>query len=290
MPRNTKRGFDSCLLGDPGLTIGRLKRPKLGNRSRHGRTIVLNGSKPSVGLPPFKDEPLRKIVLQSHLSTRARERLRKVANGNQKLMFIVFDGIDGAGKSTQIGLTRAWLSEQGRAVDVCFDPGSTVLGLELRRLLLTPGGPAIAPVSEMLMFTAARAQLVEEVIRPALERGSIVLCDRYIFSTVVYQGYAGGVPVDKIWQVNLAATGELLPHLTLLFDLPAQEALRRLTTSPDRMESRGIAFFECVRQGFLSEAERWPSQVAIIDATQSIADIQNQIREAVKRVEECART
>lgn len=202
-------------------------------------------------------------------------------------MFIVFDGIDGAGKSTQIELTRDWLVARGRTVEVCFDPGSTALGLELRKLLLTPGGPAIAPISEMLLFTAARAQLVEEIIRPAVNRGRTVLCDRYIFSTVVYQGHAGGVAVDKIWQVNMAATGGLVPHLTLLFDLPAATAQERLAPTRDRMESRSLEFFEQVRRGFLTEAAGWPAQVTILDATQSVDAIQRCIRKAIGQIEEC---
>jgi dTMP kinase len=120
----------------------------------------------------------------------------------------------------------------------------------------------------MLLFMTARAQLVEELIRPALAKGYFVLCDRYTFSTVVYQGHAGGLSPDEIWSVNRVATGGLVPHLTLLFDMPVDAAIARIGERElDRMESRGREYMERVRKGFLKEAERWPRGVEIVDAS-----------------------
>lgn len=198
-------------------------------------------------------------------------------------MFIVFDGIDGGGKSTQMDLTQAWLEQQGHRVTRCADPGSTALGLALRQLLLNQTQVPICSWSEALLFTAARAQLLHETVRPALSRGEIVLCDRYILSTIVYQGHAGGLPADALWQVNSLATEKLWPQLTVLLDLPAEVARSRWGQSLDRMESRGEEYFERVRQGFRREAERWPTSVEIVDATQTATAVQEQIRGLLRR-------
>jgi dTMP kinase len=199
-------------------------------------------------------------------------------------VFIVFDGIDGAGKSTQIELTRAWLIERGHVVETLYDPGSTSLGLKLRELLLGNHDLTIAPEAETLMFVAARAQLVAEKIRPALESGKVVLCDRYTYSTVVYQGHAGGVDVRQIRAANDLATGGLQPDLAILFDLPAEVAFERIGGNLDRMESRGLAYFEKVRQGFLVEAQKNLSIARVVDATASPTAIQEIIQAHLREV------
>lgn len=198
-------------------------------------------------------------------------------------MFFVFDGIDGAGKSTQIQLFSEWLTSLGKEVVSCSDPGFTKLGNKMREILLEKSDIPIHYRSEMLMFSVARSQLVEEVIRPALNEGKTVVCDRYFFSTIVYQGHAGDVDIEQIMSVTNAAVAGVIPELTFLFDLPAEIALERLGPSLDRMESRGLEYFEKVRQGFLSEAKRWPKGVETIDATQSIGDIQQGLQELASR-------
>lgn len=198
-------------------------------------------------------------------------------------MFFVFDGIDGAGKSTQIQLFSDWLSENGHDVVTCNDPGSTQLGNKMREILLEKSEIPIHFRSEMLMFSVARAQLVEELIRPAIAQGKTVVCDRFFFSTVVYQGHAGNVDIDQIMAVTRAAVDNIMPDLTFLFDLPVDVAMQRLGPSRDRMESRGTEYFQKVRNGFLREAERWPSGVETIDATQSVKQIQEQIRTHAKQ-------
>jgi dTMP kinase len=199
-------------------------------------------------------------------------------------MLIVFDGIDGGGKSTQIELACKWLQSEGESVKRLADPGSTVLGKELRRLLLETNALDISPLSEMLMFMAARAQLVSEEIRPALNRGEIVVCDRFGFSTVVYQGHGTGLDTDQIWTVNQIATGGLVPDLTILLDLPAELAFARLRRSLDRMESRGLDYFERVRSGFLREANRWPTNVVVLDANRPTDAIERDVRTLIAAV------
>lgn len=185
-------------------------------------------------------------------------------------MFIVFDGVDGAGKSTQLRMSAEHLRREGRTVVCCADPGSTGLGRRLREILLDKHGTAVALRAEMLMFMAARAQLVEEIVRPALAAGEIVLCDRFNISTLVYQGYAGGLPVDSLRKIASVATGGTEPDLTLVFDIPLSMALERIgDRALDRMESRGREYLESVRKGFLQEAQEAPHRVRVIDAAPS---------------------
>lgn len=194
-------------------------------------------------------------------------------------MFFVFEGIDGSGKSTQLNLFAQWLESNGQSVVVCKDPGSTVLGENLRSILLQDRETPIHMVAEMLMFTAARAQLVQEIIKPALASGKTIVLDRYILSTVVYQGYAGELDPDEIWTVNRIATEGVNPDLTFIFDIDVETALGRVGEAQDRMESRGSAYFEKVRAGFLAESERWPDRVEVIDAARPVSEIQNNLQQ-----------
>ena len=197
-------------------------------------------------------------------------------------MFFVFDGIDGAGKSTQIELFSTWLRERGQDVVNCADPGSTVLGNRMRKILLGKTEFPIHVRSEMLMFSVARTQLVEEIIRPALESKKTVVCDRYFISTLVYQGHAGNLPIDDIRSVTKVAVGGVLPDLTFLFDLPVEQSLARMTRDDqelDRMESRGTAYLQAVRDGFQVESKADSARVEMIDATGSIEQIQQAIQQ-----------
>ena len=182
--------------------------------------------------------------------------------------FITFDGIDGTGKSTQLPQFVDWLQAQGRAVTVCRDPGSTLLGNRLREILLNDEQIVVHSRAEMLLYMAARAQLVEEIIRPALAAGNDVVCDRFLLANVAYQAYAGALPVDDVWQVGHIATGGLSPTLTFLLDMPATAAMTRLQRSHDKLEARGVDYLETVRQGFLTEARR-RGEIEIIDANQA---------------------
>jgi len=199
-------------------------------------------------------------------------------------MFFSIDGGDGTGKSTQCELFCGWLRELGHDVVSCRDPGSTPLGEAIRELLLDRHDLEIHRRSEMLLYMAARSQLVEQVIRPALEGGKTVVSDRYLLANVVYQGHGGGLDVDVLWEVGRVATAGLMPDLTVVLDLPAEAAAERLDGQLDRMERQGAEFHGRVREGFLAEAARWPDRIVVIDAARPIERVQEEIREAAKRV------
>jgi dTMP kinase len=199
-----------------------------------------------------------------------------------KRPFISLDGLDGAGKSTQCRLLAAWLRGRNWAVTECTDPGGTALGAQLRTMLLNYRG-AMDLSCEALLFMASRAQLVAEVIRPALAAGHAVLSDRFLLANVVYQGHAGGIDPDRLWDVGRFAVGGLEPDLTLVLDLPLEESLARRKSSADRLESRDPAYHARVRAGFLREAERHPERIRVIDARGSVDAVQLQLRGEVQR-------
>ncbi len=194
-------------------------------------------------------------------------------------MFFSIDGGDGTGKSTQVGLFCEWLRGRGHDVIACRDPGSTPLGEEIRKIVLHGHDLGIGRRSEMLLYMAARAQLTEEVIRPALAAGKTVVSDRYLLANVVYQGYGGGLDVSALWEVGLIATAGLLPDLTIVLDLPAEKAAMRLQRALDRMERQGDTFHARVRQGFLDEAVRHPERIAIVRTDPPIEQVQQSIRQ-----------
>ena len=198
-------------------------------------------------------------------------------------MFFVFDGVDGAGKSTQLKLFVQWLHAKAHNVVTCKDPGSTELGEKLRAILLGKHEVPIHMRTEMMMFTTARTQLVQQIVKPALDSGKTVVLDRYILSTVVYQGHAGDLDPDELWRINQIATEGLLPDLTFVLDIPVDIAMPRLGKSLDRMESRGVEYMQRVRDGFLKEADRRPCKVEIINANRNVDEIQTEIRVIAQR-------
>jgi dTMP kinase len=194
-------------------------------------------------------------------------------------LFFSFDGIDGVGKSTQLRLFCQWLEEQGRETVVCRDPGSTPLGERVREILLNSDeSVAIGPRSEMLLYMAARAQLVDEVIRPALDAGRTVVSDRFLLANIVYQGYAGGLDVPAIRQVGAVAIDGVAPDCTFLLDMDPATALGRLGRQLDRVESRGAAYREQLRVGFLEEAAAMGASVHVVPADRTIEAVQAEIR------------
>lgn len=192
-------------------------------------------------------------------------------------MFFVFDGVDGAGKSTQLEMFVKWLQCQDHDVVICKDPGSTELGERIRSVLLGKHDIPISMRAEMMLFTTARTQLVQQIIKPALANKKTVVLDRYIFSTVVYQGHAGDLDPEELWSINRIATEGTMPDMTFLLDVPVEVAMERIGDSRDRMESRGKEYFERVRQGFIDESERWPESVELVDATRSTVEIHSDI-------------
>ncbi len=198
--------------------------------------------------------------------------------------FFSFDGIDGVGKTTQIQLFREWLQSRGHSVVVCRDPGSTPLGERIRELLLARSEIALGMRAEMLLYMAARAQLVDEVIRPALSDRKSVIADRFLLANIAYQGYAGGLGRDVLCEVGRVATDGLTPTLTFLLDLDPVVAAQRRDREPDRMEQRGNEFLRRVRQGFLAEAERCPESIVVIDASANPRQVHVAVCEAAERV------
>jgi dTMP kinase len=196
-------------------------------------------------------------------------------------LFLTLDGLDGTGKSTQCRLLADWLRSQGQSVVTCADPGGTAVGDMLREVLLHRR-QQMAPACEMFLFMASRAQLVAEVIRPALEAGQVVVCDRFLLANVVYQGYAGGLDPDEVWRVGQLSTGGLEPDLTLLLDLSPEQARARRAGPTDRIEGRGPVYHARVRQGFLAEAERRPERIRVINADRPPAAVQELIRREVE--------
>ncbi|MCA9238641.1 MAG: dTMP kinase [Planctomycetales bacterium] len=199
-------------------------------------------------------------------------------------MFFSFDGIDGVGKSTQVDLFCQWLSEQGRKVCRCRDPGSTPLGDRVREILLHSSvDTPIAPRSEMLLYMAARAQLVEEVIGPALARGEWVVSDRYLLANVVYQGHAGGLSPEVIAQVGEVAVAGVYPDCVILLDLDPASAAERIDGPGDRMESRGDAYRVRLRAGYLKEAQADPARIHVVDASQTIEKVHADVRRVAEQ-------
>ena len=188
-------------------------------------------------------------------------------------LFLSLDGVDGAGKSTQVERLIAWFNQQGRVVISPRDPGSTALGEALREILLHRKEIPLSMTAEMLLYMASRAQLVREIIHPALAAGQVVIADRYLLANVVYQGCAGGENVEHIWQVGNIATGGLLPQLTIILDVPVEVALGRLSGGLDRLESRGQEYMQRVRDGFLQQAQRLGDAALVVDASQTPEEI-----------------
>lgn len=180
-------------------------------------------------------------------------------------IFITFEGVDGAGKTTQIVRLRAALESDGHAVVVTREPGGDTLAEGVRSLLLHGD---IEPRAELLLFLASRAQNTERVIRPHLAQGGIVLCDRFIDSSIAYQGVARGLGRDTVAHLNSFATGGLKPDLTFLLDLPPEIGLTR-QTDKNRMESESLDFHRRVREGFLTEAQNEWARFCVLDATQA---------------------
>lgn len=198
--------------------------------------------------------------------------------------FLSLDGLDGTGKSTQSRLLVDWLAGQKIPVTACADPGGTALGQELRKLLLFGREHRLATTTEAMLFMASRAQLVEEVIKPALERGEVVISDRFTLANVVYQGHAGGMNPEDLWAIGRIVTGGLEPDLTLVFDVPLEVSLARRNQEADRLEERDLEFHRRVQTGFRFEAGRRPERYRIIDATPDVDTVQRAIRRELTRL------
>lgn len=201
--------------------------------------------------------------------------------------FISFEGGEGCGKSTQIQRLADSLKAQGHSVLMTREPGGTPLGEALRDLLQhNPAGEQMVPEAELLLFAASRAQLAREIIQPALQAGQIVLCDRYLDSTTVYQGVARKLDPQAVAAINNFAVGSVRPDRTFLLDLDPEIGLDRVRARSggtlDRMEDQASTFFQAVRQGFLNLAESDPKRIQVIDASQTVEAMQSLILTAVE--------
>lgn len=201
-------------------------------------------------------------------------------------IFISFEGPDGSGKSTQIALLKEYLENKGYDCLVTREPGGTKISEQVREILLDPANKAMGYMTEALLYASARAQLMHEVILPALEAGRAVICDRFVDSSAVYQGIARGLGVDEIYKLNAYATEGVLPQLTIHLDLPASVGIARKKDQKDldRMEQEAASFHEKVAQGYRDLAKLAPDRIRSLDATLPIRDIHSRIIELVETV------
>lgn len=196
-------------------------------------------------------------------------------------MFITLEGPEGSGKTTQARLLAEWLRERGHEVVLVREPGGTPIGDQIRAVLHDPANTAMAPWTEVFLYAASRAQLVSEVIRPALEAGKVVLCDRYADSTLAYQGYGRGLDLETLRGIIALATGGLTPDLTLYLDIAPEEGLARRRTGGEelnRLDQETLEFHRRVRAGYLELASQEPQRWVVVDAREPIEVVQETLR------------
>jgi dTMP kinase len=198
--------------------------------------------------------------------------------------FITLEGIEGSGKTTQVDLLRDLLLENGHEVLVTREPGGSPIGERIRDILLDTCHKEMAPLTELLLYEASRCQHVYEVIRPALEAGKVVICDRFYDASTAYQGYARGIGIEKVKNLNLVATDGQKADLTIVLDLPVTTGLKRLGQNLDRIEGETVGFHEKVRQGYLDLAGSEPARVKVIDATGSVEDTFEKVKTIVEDI------
>lgn len=201
-------------------------------------------------------------------------------------LFITLEGPEGAGKSTQMPLLCEWLEAQGHEVVCTRNPGGTQIGRQIRQILLDPENRALVPMAELMLYAADRAQHVQEVVRPALASGKVVICDRFSDSTLAYQGYGRGLDTTLLRALNEMATEGLRPDLTLLLDLASEAGLARVQRyrQTDRLEEEAIAFHHRLRDGYLALAAEEPERIVVIDALQEAEVVQEAMQVALLKV------
>jgi dTMP kinase len=199
-------------------------------------------------------------------------------------VFITFEGIEGSGKTSQTSLLKAFLEERGHKVLVTREPGGSPIGEQIRRILLDPGNHGMEPLAELLLYEASRCQHVEAVIKPALDEGKTVICDRFFDASTAYQGYGRGLGASMVTELNLVATGGRKPDLTIVLDLPVDIGLKRLGRNLDRIEREAVEFHKRVRQGYLEIAQAEPARVKVVNATGTIDDTFAEVRAVVEEM------
>jgi dTMP kinase len=198
--------------------------------------------------------------------------------------FIVLDGPEGCGKTTQVQRLVARLREEGRQATAVRDPGSTPVSERIREVLLDRRLPDMDARTELFLYMASRSEMVARIVRPLLEGGLVVVSERFVSSSVAYQGFAGGIEPALIWEMGRVATGGIEPDLTILLDLEIEAGFSRIARARDRMESKDRAYHEKVRQGFLAMARERPDRFVVVDASRAPDAVARDIESAVKRV------
>ena len=210
-------------------------------------------------------------------------------------MFVTFEGIEGCGKTTQMGLAAERLASEGHPVVQTREPGGTRIGEQIRSVLLSPEHGNMSPVAELLLYEACRAQLIAELVRPELEKGSLVLCDRYFDATTAYQGYGRGLDLDLIERLNDAAGQGIAPDLTILLDCTVEEGFERIRSryqdqsrqggqsAPDRMETEDRAFHERIRNGYLTLAEKHGHRIRVVDASGGLEGVNGKVMDCLQQ-------
>lgn len=199
----------------------------------------------------------------------------------KKGLFITFEGADGCGKTTQLNLLKEYLEKNGHEVVYTREPGGKGLGEKIREILLNYDGE-VSNRCESFLFLADRAQNIDIIVKPAMESGKIVLCDRHTDSTVAYQGYGRGLDLKEIHELNSLATNNIKPDLTLVFDVDIETSMKRVGSEKDRMENAGMEFFNRVRNGYLEIAKQEPQRIKIVDSTKSIEEVHKNVIEIIK--------
>lgn len=197
-----------------------------------------------------------------------------------KGLFITFEGCDGSGKTTQLNLLADFLKEKGCEVLITREPGAVGLGEKIRELLLNYDGE-VSQKCESFLFLADRAQHIDTIVKPAVEKGIIVLCDRHTDSTIAYQGHGRGLNIDELNKLNTLATGGMKPDLTLLFDVDSETSMQRVGTNKDRMESAGLEFQKKVRNGYLTLAKQEPNRIKVFNSSKSIEQLHQEVLNVV---------
>ena len=210
------------------------------------------------------------------------------ANDDTRGYLISFEGSEGSGKTTQVQRLAERFEKHNFEVLVTREPGGTAIGEEIRRILMhSEVGSNMKPETELLLFAASRAQLVREVIQPAVKAGKVVLCDRFLDSTTVYQGVGRRIASEPVSMINHFAVGDLMPDITVILDLPAEigleRARRRARELPDRMEQENIEFYRKVREGYLVLAKALPGRFVVVDASKSVEEVEESIWEGLRK-------
>jgi len=204
----------------------------------------------------------------------------------KKGIFITVEGTDGSGKTTQINFIKKYMEEKGYSVVLTREPGGTRIGEKIRTIILDPENKEMDYITEMLLYASARAQIISELVKPAIDEGKVVICDRYVDSSYAYQGYGRGIDVDLITKINNIATRGMMPDITFWFDISPEAALKRRKTSssPDRIEREKLDFYNRVYNGYSVLANMYPERIKRIDAARDIEQVSMDVKTWLDRI------